>query len=246
LNGDPTRCRTLFRVTQAQFAILHSWLAYEHSYLIPSRYMTSEEKLGIFLYWIANGGSYRLIREHFQRSTRTISVVLKQVLLAVGVHLYREVVSLPDTSPSTTCDEPHFHLARGAIDGTHIPITVPRRIEARFRNRKGTLTQNVLAVTDFDCNFRFMWAGWEGSAHDARVARDAVLKGGLCAVESSSYYLADAGYGDMNGMLLTPYRRVRYHLNEWTRSGARPENAKELFNLRHARARNVIERTLGI
>ena len=47
----------------------------------------------------------------------------------------------------------------------------------------------------------------------------------------SKYYLGDAGYGIRNG-IITPYRGVRYHLKEF--SDHRPENAKELFNLRHS------------
>jgi hypothetical protein len=45
---------------------------------------------------------------------------------------------------------------------------------------------------------------------------------------------------------LTPYRGVRYHLNEWARGSRRPLNAKELFNLRHSQLRNIIERVFGI
>ncbi|XP_073042049.1 uncharacterized protein [Primulina eburnea] len=39
---------------------------------------------------------------------------------------------------------------------------------------------------------------------------------------------------------------VRYHLQEFTGQGRHPEDAKELFNLRHASLRNVIERIFGI
>jgi hypothetical protein len=35
-------------------------------------------------------------------------------------------------------------------------------------------------------------------------------------------------------------------LKEWARGNRRPQNAKELFNLRHSSARNVIERVFGI
>ena len=44
--------------------------------------------------------------------------------------------------------------------------------------------------------------------------------------------------------LMAPYRRVRYHLKEY--SARAPENAKELFNLRHASLRNAIERAFGV
>ncbi|KAF4146427.1 DDE superfamily endonuclease [Phytophthora infestans] len=60
------------------------------------------------------------------------------------------------------------------------------------------------------------------------------------------YALGDAGYG-LSKQVLTPFRGVRYHLKEWATSDAgRPRNPKELFNLRHAKARNVIERTIGV
>ena len=44
---------------------------------------------------------------------------------------------------------------------------------------------------------------------------------------------------------MIPYQKVRYHLKEWDRAGNRPENAKELFNLRHSVLRNVVERAFG-
>ena len=44
--------------------------------------------------------------------------------------------------------------------------------------------------------------------------------------------------------LITPYRGVRYHLKEYSKRG--PENCQELFNLRHASLRNVIERSFGV
>ncbi|XP_059663464.1 uncharacterized protein LOC132309133 [Cornus florida] len=57
------------------------------------------------------------------------------------------------------------------------------------------------------------------------------------------YYLVDAGY-PLKAGLITPYRGVRYHLKEW--SSHRPENPRELFNLRHASLRNFIERIFGV
>jgi len=39
---------------------------------------------------------------------------------------------------------------------------------------------------------------------------------------------------------------VRYHLKEWDRANRNPENALELFNLRHSNLRNHIERIFGV
>lgn len=116
--------------------------------------------------------------------------------------------------------------------------------QAPWRNRKGFLSQNVLAVCDFERNFTYILAGWEGSAHDGRVfasarSRDFEHPGGR------HYYLADAGYV-VSDMTLTPYRSTGYHLREWIGASKRPETKEELFNLRHFQLRNVIERTFGV
>ena len=55
--------------------------------------------------------------------------------------------------------------------------------------------------------------------------------------------MVDTSYMLRSG-LLTPYRGVWYHLKEY--STCAPQNAEELFNLRHAALRNVIERTFGV
>ena len=47
-------------------------------------------------------------------------------------------------------------------------------MEAFFRGRKTYATQNVMAAVDFDLRFTYVLAGWEGTAHDALVLRDAL------------------------------------------------------------------------
>ena len=59
----------------------------------------------------------------------------------------------------------------GVIDGMQIPAHVPAKDQSRFRNRKGILSQNVLAACTFDLQFIFIYPGWEGSAADSRVLR---------------------------------------------------------------------------
>ena len=55
--------------------------------------------------------------------------------------------------------------------------------------------------------------------------------------------MADAGFQLKTGFL-TPYRSTRYHLKEY--SVHQPENAREVFNLRHSSLRNAIERAFGV
>ncbi|XP_073120028.1 uncharacterized protein [Henckelia pumila] len=95
-------------------------------------------------------------------------------------------------------------------------------------------------------NFIYALTGWEGSAADARVLRNALTQEvDSFKVPVGCYYLCDNGYANVEGFL-TPYRRVRYHRDAWGHREGGPENYKELFNWRHAQARNVIERAFGL
>ena len=87
----------------------------------------------------------------------------------------------------------------GAIDGTHVPISISPDKAAPFRNRKGTLTQNVMVACDFDLNVTFISTGWEGSATDARVLRAAMNSG--FQVPPGKFYLVDGGYANTPSFL---------------------------------------------
>ena len=132
----------------------------------------------------------------------------------------------------------------GALDETHIKLRVPSLDKARYRNRKREIITNVLGVCSQDGNFIYVLPGWEGSAADGRVLRDAISRRNGLRVPQGNYYLVDAGYTNCEGFL-APYRGQRYHLSEW-REGRRPRSAREYFNMRHSSARNVIERCFGI
>uniref|UniRef100_A0A453H8A8 DDE Tnp4 domain-containing protein n=1 Tax=Aegilops tauschii subsp. strangulata TaxID=200361 RepID=A0A453H8A8_AEGTS len=105
----------------------------------------------------------------------------------------------------------------------------------------------MLGVVDWNMKFLYVLPGWEGSASDSRVLRDSMRtnRQDAFAVPHERYYLADAGY--TNGpRFLAPFRSTWFHLKEWASSQLQPQMAKELYNLRHSRARNVVERTFGL
>jgi hypothetical protein len=58
-------------------------------------------------------------------------------------------------------------------------------------------------------------------------------------------FMLDAGYANTL-YFIAPYRNVRCHLQEQSRSNQRPSNAKELFNLRHAQLRNHVKCIIGV
>ncbi len=113
---------------------------------------------------------------------------------------------------------PYFAGARGAIDGSQIGATVSAALSAVCRNRKGFVSQNVLAIVTFDGRFCYVLTGWEGSAADSTIYYDARSKD--LHIPDGMFYLADAGF-PLCKSLLVPYRGVRYHLNEWGKANIR-------------------------
>lgn len=142
-----------------------------------------------------------------------------------------------------------------------------------FYTRNDKSTTNILAVCTRNMQFVYMLPGWEGSAVDSHVLRDAVCRlNGLKVPEGRSqlhgwlhpwsiikfapfelivgccagcYYLCDNGYANSKGFL-TPYNGVWYHLKEWGPGNAMPQNPKEMFNMRHTKTRNDIERAFAV
>jgi len=173
-----------------------------------------------------------------------------KVLVAMLL-LYPEVIKLPtsDTLVSKYIANDHkyrtfFTDYVGALDRTHIDVHYGPGEAARHRNRKGYLSQNVLAACNFKIEFTYILAGWEGSAHDGVVYRNTVYKHGFIT-PPGKYWLGDTGYPNSD-TILVPYRGVRYHLKEQRLAGKKPENSKELFNLRHSLKRNVVERIFRV
>ncbi|KAK2642214.1 hypothetical protein Ddye_023977 [Dipteronia dyeriana] len=64
---------------------------------------------------------------------------------------------------------PHFKDCIGAIDGVHVPASIASEDQVPYIGRKGIPTLNIMALCNFDMQFIFAVAGWEGTAHDARI-----------------------------------------------------------------------------
>ncbi|XP_045830980.1 uncharacterized protein LOC123922297 [Trifolium pratense] len=114
-----------------------------------------------------------------------------------------------------------------------------------YCDRHGNISQNVLAACNFDLEFMYVLSGWEGSAHDSKLLNDALTRRNGLKVPQGKFFLVDCGFPNRR-KFLAPYRGVRYHLQDFAGHGNDPENEKELFNLRHASLRNVIERIFDV
>ncbi|KAK6153672.1 hypothetical protein DH2020_013311 [Rehmannia glutinosa] len=74
----------------------------------------------------------------------------------------------------------------------------------------------------------FVLSGWENSAADNRVLRDSISRPSGLRVMAGNYYLADNGYINGPGFL-TPYRGVRYYLDEFCGGSFSPQKYRELM-----------------
>ena len=55
-------------------------------------------------------------------------------------------------------------------------MRVPNRDAPRYRGRKGYPTINVLVACTFDLKFTYVLSGWEGTASDSRIIKDALTR----------------------------------------------------------------------
>uniref|UniRef100_A0A803KZ00 Transposase n=2 Tax=Chenopodium quinoa TaxID=63459 RepID=A0A803KZ00_CHEQI len=208
-----------------------------------TRNMSLQEIVAMFLYTLSHHKKNRSIGNYFYRSGESVSRQFNLCLLAV-LKLHHHLLKKP-TPITEDCEDSRwkcFQNCLGALDGTFIKVHVPNEDRGRYRTRKGNLAMNVLGVCTPNMEFVFVLPGWEGSAHDGRVLRDAISRPNGLKVPQGCYFLVDAGYTNCDGFL-APYKGHRYHLKEW--GDQVPVSAEEYFNMKHSKARNVIERTFG-
>jgi hypothetical protein len=209
-------------------------------------HITAAEKLTVLLYILGQGATQAMAASRFQHSKRSIHQAFHQALTAVLRTRFLVRPSLQEQHEYIT-GNPNFNGffdgCIGAMDGTHIPAKVKKgRQEPYINKRINSPTQNVLACCNFDMTFSFVYPGFEGSAHDSRVLRDALMRNAFPFYGPHTYYLADKGF-PLCTLCLTPFRNVNYHQNQFQHH--QPEDPQELFNWRHASCRNIIERSFG-
>ncbi|KAJ0014670.1 hypothetical protein Pint_20988 [Pistacia integerrima] len=90
----------------------------------------------------------------------------------------RAAISYAKAIPENSTDElwKWFKNCLGALDGTYIKVHVPVADIPRYRSRKSEIATNVLGVCTPDMQFIYVLAGWEGSAVDGRVLKDAITR----------------------------------------------------------------------
>jgi hypothetical protein len=243
-NCHEKRFREAFRMNHATFLRLVEVLRPHMRRL--ERKISIEYRIAIVLHYFAHPDSQRGEEEELHHSGSTFSDTLHEVVEAIVAELRRVGWASP-ASPDATVSSPKFRFFEGclgALDCLHVKMArAPLGGAAAWRNRHDVLSQNVFISVSFEMLVTFCLAGMEGSSDDGTVKEFAEQSG--FRVPPGCFYLGDAGFGLTRGCL-TPYRGVRYHLKEWETAERRPQNREELFNLRHAQLRSLVERLIGM
>lgn len=125
----------------------------------------------------------------------------------------------------------------GVLDGTHIAILKPTAEAHNFYNRKGFYSLNTLIVCDANLKILSINANYPGSNHDAYIWRHSAVRGFLqqeyLRNRPRSWLLGDSGF------MLEPFLMIPF-LNPIDGT------PQARFNNAHIRARNCIERCIGV
>ena len=167
-----------FRITHATFEylcdLIRADIQKQHTRMRVA--ISVEEKVGLALWRLATGNSYRSCGLQFgygkstakcicgefeltllRRKDQFIKFPLTRQEITEKVHEFKEMYGIPQIV--------------GAIDGCHIEINAPPRNHEDYYNRKQHYSVNLQAIVDSNPKFIHATIGYPGSIHDAHVLR---------------------------------------------------------------------------
>lgn len=163
--------------------------------------------------------------------------------MAIDNHLSDRYIRFPRTAYEINqhkvnfMNRYNFPGVIGAVDGTHIAILKPKDEEHNFINRKGFHSINAQIVVSADLRILSINANYPGASHDAFIWRNSQLRRFMWNLHNNGargmWLLGDSGY-PLEPVLMTPF------LN------AAEDSPQARYNYAHIRARNCVERCIGL
>lgn len=100
----------------------------------------------------------------------------------------------------------------GCIDGTHVPIQVPKNeVSETFRCRKGFFSLNVQMICGPNYEVFDIDPRWPGSAHDATVWSQSDIKQKIESIPHEFHLIGDSAY-PLETYMLVPYKSPQTRL----------------------------------
>jgi len=136
---DDDNCYNMFKMRRSVFQHLHDTLVNDYG-LTSTREVCSKEALAMFLWTCGAPQSNRQVKNKFGHSTETVSRKFIEVLQSI-TRLAANIIKPRDNHFSTVHPRiregrfwPHFKDCIGAIDGTHMHVTIPLSEQPKYFN----------------------------------------------------------------------------------------------------------------
>ena len=242
-----------FRMSKATFDYLCSRLrpVIERKDTHLRKAISVKHRLAITLWTLATPCEYRTVGHLFRVARSTVCVIVHKTCKAIFDVLFSEYVTFPkgrQLEETIRGFETRWQIPQcaGAIDGSHIPVSVPVNLHTDYYNRKGWYSMLVQAVVNYNYTITDVNIGWPGSVHDARV----FVHSGLYQKATAGELLPQAFAKDISGVQVPPYliADAAYPLKTWLMKPF-PDRGlssnKRTFNYRLSRARMVVENAFG-
>lgn len=206
--------------------------------------ISKELKIFCALRFYATGSYQRSVGEEgtINLSQTVVHRAVHEVTHAIVQSMAAEYIKFPITLEERNRIKGHFMEkwnfpgVIGAIDCTHIAILKPQEDEHNFINRKGYHSLNCQIICDDTLRIINIFANYGGATHDSFIWRHSSIKDymeTLYANGESSWLIGDSGY-PLQPFMMTPFHNP-------------PEGSPQArFNHAHIRARNCVERCIGL
>ena len=142
-----------------------------------------EKQLLMFLWYLANKESYRVVARLFHVSKSTAHKYIHRVSEAVS-NLSEKLIKWPDFDvqqdiSDTIQNTSYIPNCVGFIDGSHIRLQSAPNGDRDYTNRKGYFSIQLQMICDDKCIITDTCVGWQGCTHDARVFRNSQMYDGI-------------------------------------------------------------------
>lgn len=240
-------------MTKASFyklvAMLRPYVKKQDTRFRPA--VPADERVAIALFRLTTNMYYRNIEDQFGRGHATVVDATNAVVAAI-CRLKATFIRWPQRDELVDIingfhEISKFPMVAGALDGSHIPVLCPADQRNDYHCYKGFYSINLQAVADNRCRFTYVFTGFPGRAHDARVFGCSSLY-----LQGQNGTLFDDIHTTFDGTDISPLLVAdnAYPLLPWVMK-AFPDSdhitAAEIeFNTCINTARNVAERAFGI
>lgn len=132
--------------------------------------MSSEERMLVFLRYVADPGFQHAVGVHKSTVSKTVYNVMGAIIRKTNAWI-KFSTSMDDLQNEKVKwqEKYKFPSAIGAINCTHIPILKPSVHGDEYVNRKKFTSINVQATCNSVEEFTSLNVSWPGSVHDARI-----------------------------------------------------------------------------